>query len=201
MCARWAAAHAARPVEPARRWTGPFGTDNHGRTGLRPDSPSFRWESRVPGRKHARFAGALVAALGWVRAPRGRGRDVAQLGSALDWGSRGRRFKSCRPDQMMHVGTRFHRRWGRVLAVQGQRSAWPITSRGRSPDSYLMTNDPTLSAHHPSPPAACSCLASPVKSNTLTTAPEPPQSDKPHPSIPHRLATAIPLCSRLPVDE
>ena len=26
-------------------------------------------------------------------------RDVAQFGSALDWGSRGRRFKSCRPDQ------------------------------------------------------------------------------------------------------
>ena len=25
-------------------------------------------------------------------------RDVAQFGSALDWGSRGRRFKSCRPD-------------------------------------------------------------------------------------------------------
>jgi hypothetical protein len=25
-------------------------------------------------------------------------RDVAQLGSALDWGSRGRRFKSCHPD-------------------------------------------------------------------------------------------------------
>ena len=32
--------------------------------------------------------------------PRGR-RDVAQLGSALDWGSRGRRFKSCRPDSVM----------------------------------------------------------------------------------------------------
>ncbi len=32
--------------------------------------------------------------------PPGRpgGRDVAQLGSALDWGSRGRRFKSCHPD-------------------------------------------------------------------------------------------------------
>ncbi len=28
----------------------------------------------------------------------GTRRDVAQLGSALDWGSRGRRFKSCRPD-------------------------------------------------------------------------------------------------------
>ena len=27
------------------------------------------------------------------------GRDVAQFGSALDWGSRGRRFKSGRPDQ------------------------------------------------------------------------------------------------------
>ena len=26
------------------------------------------------------------------------GRDVAQFGSALDWGSRGRRFKSGRPD-------------------------------------------------------------------------------------------------------
>lgn len=25
-------------------------------------------------------------------------RDVAQPGSALDWGSRGRKFKSCRPD-------------------------------------------------------------------------------------------------------
>jgi hypothetical protein len=25
---------------------------------------------------------------------------VAQLGSALDWGSRGRRFKSCQPDVM-----------------------------------------------------------------------------------------------------
>jgi hypothetical protein len=24
---------------------------------------------------------------------------VAQLGSALDWGSRGRRFKSCQPDR------------------------------------------------------------------------------------------------------
>ena len=28
-------------------------------------------------------------------------RAVAQLGSALDWGSRGRRFKSCQPDFVM----------------------------------------------------------------------------------------------------
>ena len=31
-------------------------------------------------------------------------RDVAQFGSALDWGSRGRRFKSCRPDQNTQTG-------------------------------------------------------------------------------------------------
>ena len=31
-------------------------------------------------------------------------RDVAQLGSALDLGSRGRRFKSCRPDHVNYGG-------------------------------------------------------------------------------------------------
>ena len=31
----------------------------------------------------------------------GRHRDVAQLGSAPDWGSGGRRFKSCQPDSKM----------------------------------------------------------------------------------------------------
>jgi hypothetical protein len=37
-------------------------------------------------------------------------RDVAQLGSALDWGSRGRRFKSCHPDRVfMQVRGRFRR--------------------------------------------------------------------------------------------
>lgn len=31
-------------------------------------------------------------------------RDVAQSGRALGWGSRGRRFKSCRPDiQNLHI--------------------------------------------------------------------------------------------------
>ena len=29
-------------------------------------------------------------------------RDVAQLGSALAWGARGRKFKSCRPDHFKH---------------------------------------------------------------------------------------------------
>ena len=31
-------------------------------------------------------------------------RVVAQFGSALDWGSRGRRFKSCQPDQLTQAG-------------------------------------------------------------------------------------------------
>ena len=30
-------------------------------------------------------------------------RAVAQLGSALDWGSRGRRFKSCQPDKFFYL--------------------------------------------------------------------------------------------------
>src|SRR5450756_176956 len=42
-----------------------------------------------------RHASAREVASEW---PDGGQRDVAQLGSALDWGSRGRRFKSCHPD-------------------------------------------------------------------------------------------------------
>ena len=38
-------------------------------------------------------------------------REIAQLGSALDLGSRGRRFKSCRPDQS-----------GPMLAINGYKS-------------------------------------------------------------------------------
>ena len=36
---------------------------------------------------------------------RGRRRDVAQFGSALDWGSRGRGFKSRRPDSRSKAGS------------------------------------------------------------------------------------------------
>jgi hypothetical protein len=44
------------------------------------------------------------------------GRDVAQFGSALDWGSRGRRFKSGRPDWFFEqlgdqMGTKWERSW------------------------------------------------------------------------------------------
>src|SRR5450756_1701701 len=44
-----------------------------------------------------RHASAREVASEW---PDGGQRDVAQLGSALDWGSRGRRFKSCHPDSV-----------------------------------------------------------------------------------------------------
>ena len=35
-------------------------------------------------------------------------RVVAQFGSALDWGSRGRRFESCQPDQLNQQVRGFH---------------------------------------------------------------------------------------------
>src|SRR5665647_2478961 len=44
--------------------------------------------------------GAPIGRRGRVTAARRAVRDVAQLGSALDWGSRGRRFKSCHPDSV-----------------------------------------------------------------------------------------------------
>ena len=50
-------------------------------------------------------------------------RDVAQLGSALDWGSRGRRFKSCRPDQ-------YRRRSEAVFHSRGRRLLTHLPDRG-----------------------------------------------------------------------
>ena len=45
-----------------------------------------------------------------LRRPRARStRAVAQLGSALDWGSRGRRFKSCQPDR--EIASDQRKRW------------------------------------------------------------------------------------------
>ena len=75
-----------------------------------------------------------------------RQRDVAQLGSALDWGSRGRRFKSCRPD-VVSVGQRpFPIRgsglWRRLIASCG---AWPFSvPQGATRPRYaLHPNRPT----------------------------------------------------------
>lgn len=46
----------------------------------------------------------------------GQPRAVAQLGSALDWGSRGRRFKSCQPDKLIkgHLRVALYQFPGRV---------------------------------------------------------------------------------------
>ncbi len=43
---------------------------------------------------------------------------MAQLGSALDWGSSGRRFKSCQPDQMISEGG-FPETGNRLFCVSG----------------------------------------------------------------------------------
>jgi hypothetical protein len=58
------------------------------------------------------FSFWLVCASPWVETfEKGQVRGVAQSGSALDWGSRGRRFKSGRPD---HFGSRNRRFWWRT---------------------------------------------------------------------------------------
>jgi hypothetical protein len=61
----------------------------------------------------ARFEPELAAAVGFHSPRRSpvdqRLRAVAQLGSALDWGSRGRRFKSCQPDRETASGLRRRR--------------------------------------------------------------------------------------------
>ena len=49
----------------------------------------------------ARFAYLATDPLSYRRCRMRRHRAVAQFGSALDWGSRGRRFKSCQPDNVM----------------------------------------------------------------------------------------------------
>ncbi len=56
---------------------------------------------------------------------RGKSRAVAQLGSALDWGSRGRRFKSCQPDVKALVRVGFS---PGLRPVRGWFSAVPLWS-------------------------------------------------------------------------
>ena len=55
-----------------------------------PGSPGSRFAVETTCIGHTR-----APSLGWVA-----DRGVAQPGSALDWGSSGRRFKSCLPDQL-----------------------------------------------------------------------------------------------------
>ena len=65
--------------------------------------------------------------LKWQHMPRA----VAQLGSALDWGSRGRRFKSCQPDKFVftaHAGNRCDPRlFGGTTVPFSRRPFLPLT--------------------------------------------------------------------------
>src|SRR5258706_3225112 len=56
-------------------------------------------------------------------------RDVAQPGSALAWGARGREFKSRRPDQLLtvcsgYIGNGSFRRHGQHLSLERVRDAF-----------------------------------------------------------------------------
>ena len=55
-------------------------------------------------------------------------RAVAQLGSALHWGCRGRRFKSCQPDKYPHLSEPFEHRSGGSRAIYVQQAS-RLTSR------------------------------------------------------------------------
>ena len=67
----------------------------------------------------------------------GQPRAVAQLGSALDWGSRGRRFKSCQPDKrrrgpdIIRPSSSFPGRVARTCEQVGPRSEGPHPRRSR----------------------------------------------------------------------
>ena len=67
--------------------------------GPRPCSPGRHAAGRsCQGQGRRRWSLGRLTPLRWDRGRR-QFRAVAQLGSALDWGSRGRRFKSCQPDR------------------------------------------------------------------------------------------------------
>jgi DNA-binding CsgD family transcriptional regulator len=71
---------------------------------------TYRCRAPNPVRPAVRYPpGTALSSLGSVM----DGRDVAQFGSALDWGSRGRRFKSGRPDAAQRLVPIFeYRPWG-----------------------------------------------------------------------------------------
>jgi hypothetical protein len=56
---------------------------------------------------------------------------VAQLGSALDWGSSGRRFKSCQPDTQLQVTGGSGESRGRLFCVRAARMSLLVSCRPR----------------------------------------------------------------------
>ena len=111
--------HPARCVCPGRR-SGDRGTAVSGcdAPGLRPWSAATKSMGKIEelstSNRDQRAVAQLGSALDWGSSAvttrygsKTEQRDVAQLGSALDWGSRGRRFKSCHPDRKAQVGAGF----------------------------------------------------------------------------------------------
>jgi hypothetical protein len=100
--------------------------------------------------------------IGFRRSRVGQPRAVAQLGSALDWGSRGRRFKSCQPDEHEVAGQRpFPGDRGGPLLVAGDvltTHRWPLTRGAPSACGAPVTQE-----QRPRRPALGRgrCLASP----------------------------------------
>jgi hypothetical protein len=73
------------------------------------------------GRRLQSFSFWLGCASPWVESfEKGQVRGVAQSGSALDWGSRGRRFESGRPDHFGSIHGRSSRRGLRVGSKAGR---------------------------------------------------------------------------------
>ena len=85
--------HGVRHIRAARAEgpQGPQPPDGRGSEG----APHAR--SGIQGWQETEGHGKIALSAGLDRSARGRG--VAQFGSAFDWGSKGRRFKSGRPDQ------------------------------------------------------------------------------------------------------
>gem|GEM_PF-6878083 len=69
------------------------------KTGLRHKATRNRRQPRQPGSQIRDDPHCQIDAdLRYWAARNHSNRAVAQLGSAFDWGSKGRRFESCRPD-------------------------------------------------------------------------------------------------------
>ena len=79
------------------------------------------------------MAPPLLLPEGIMRAPNGRG--VAQPGSALAWGARGRRFKSSRPDQFLNQATCTHTANKSSATGPVTKKASPAKSWNASPTS------------------------------------------------------------------
>ena len=103
---------------------------------------------------------------------------VAQLGSALEWGSRGRKFKSSHPDQSVADLTRPRRFLQKILSKASlTRSVAPLYSAARKCEPFIrssfLRSTPKLSLFH-SFPLAGLCLPLNALSHIIPKCMRPP---------------------------